>query len=210
MSNDRRHGVPLIEVAGGIGSGKTTLVAKLAGCSVKGIYEDHTINPFWKSFYNDPLSCTFETEISFLLQHYHFAKLAAAKTEDMILLDHSFELDMAYAEAGLEGSRKEIFASIYQEIRDEIGLPRALVFITCSAEKSLKRIRARGRSFEKNITVEFLASLQRELQRRIATVSGTVPVVTIDSETTDFRNYGPWREKLIKQLYLLSGVFVEN
>ena len=189
-----------VEVAGCIASGKTTLVDMLVGCSVKGVYEDHTINPFWEAFYTDPSTCTFETEISFLLQHYHFAKLAAAKTEGAILMDHSFELDMAYAEIGLEGSRKEIFASIYREIRNEIGLPHALVLITCSAEEAFKRIRARGRSFEENITVEFLAGLQRELERRVAIVAGTVPVVTIDSETTDFRKHGHWRENLVKQL----------
>ena len=201
LFNDRQHSVPRIEVAGSIGSGKTTLVGILSAPFIKGVYEDHTINPFWKAFYTDPSTCAFETEISFLLQHYHFAKLAAAKTEGVILLDHSFELDMAYAEVGLEGSRKDIFTSIYREIQSEIGLPRALVSITCSAEEMLRRIRARGRSFEDNITVEFLEDLQLELERRIATIASRVPVVTVDSEAADFRDNGSWRENLIKQLY---------
>ena len=176
----------------------------------KGVYEDHTINPFWRSFYTDPTSCVFETEISFLLQHYHFAKLAAASTEGIILLDHSFELDMAYAEVGLEGSRKDIFASIYREIQNEIGLPRVLVFITCGAEEALRRIQERGRSFEESITVEFLLKLQRELRRRIATIINSVPVVTIDSESTDFRDNGPWREDLIKQLHPLGEGVIDT
>ena len=167
---------------------------------LEGIFEDHKINPFWEAFYTDPSICTFETEVTFLLQHYHFAKLAAARTEGTILLDHSFELDMAYAELGLEGARKEIFTSIYREIRNEIGLPRALVFVTCSAEEALRRIRLRGRPFEESVTVEFMAGLQRELERRIATLADSVPVVTIDSETTDFRKDGLWREDLLKQL----------
>ena len=177
----------------------------LVGCSVKRLYENHKINPFWKAFYTDPSTCAFETEITFLLQHYHFAKLAAARTEGAILLDHSFELDMAYAELGLEGSRKEIFASIYREIRNEIGLPRALVFVACSAKEALRRIRLRGRPFEENVTVEFLSGLQRELERRIATLADSVPVVTIDSETTDLRKDGIWRENLSRQLGIHSG-----
>ena len=177
----------------------------LAGCSVEGVYEDHTDNPFWESFYTDPSTCAFETEITFLLQHYHFAKLATARTDGILLLDHSFELDMAYAELGLEGARKEIFTSIYREIRNEIGLPRAMVLVTCSAEEALGRIRVRGRSFEQNVTVEFLAGLQRELERRIATIADSVPVVTIDSETTDFRKDGLWREDLIRQLGVDRG-----
>lgn len=194
-----------IEIAGCIASGKTTLAGMIGNAYFVGIYENHKINPFWKAFYTNPSTCTFETEVTFLLQHYHFAKLAAARTGGVILLDHSFELDMAYAELGLEGSRKEIFTSIYQEIRNEIGLPRALVFVTCSAEEALRRIRLRGRPFEENVTVEFLTGLQRELERRIATLADSVPVVTIDSETTDFRKDGLWREDLLKQLGIDSA-----
>ena len=194
-----------IEIAGCIASGKTTLAEMLENPLLEGIFENHKINPFWKAFYTDPSTCAFETEVAFLLQHYHFAKLAAARTGGAILLDHSFELDMAYAELGLEGSRKEIFTSIYQEIRNEIGLPRALVFVTCSAEEALRRIRLRGRPFEENVTVEFLTGLQRELERRIATLADSVPVVTIDSETTDFRKDGLWREDLLKQIGIDSA-----
>ena len=201
LSNNSLYKTPLVEVAGCIGGGKTTLAGALSNRLLTGVYEDHTLNPFWEAFYTDPSSCAFETEISFLLQHYHFAKRATASTEGVILLDHSFELDMAYAEIGLEGSKKAVFASIYREIRSEIGLPRALVFITCSAEKALERIRDRGRSVEDNITLEFLTDLQRELERRVAAIASTVPVVTIDSETTDFREPGPWRGDLVGQLH---------
>ena len=194
-----------LEIAGCIASGKTTLARMLESPFLEGIFENHKINPFWETFYTDPSACAFETEVTFLLQHYHFAKLVAARTDGMLLLDHSFELDMAYAELGLEGARKEIFASIYREIRNEIGLPRALVFVTCSAEEAHRRIRVRGRSFEQNVTVEFLAGLQRELERRIATIADSVPVVTIDSETTDFRKDGLWREDLIRQLGVDRG-----
>ena len=189
-----------VEIAGCIASGKTTLARTFQNPSFREVFEDHTVNPFWEAFYTDPSTCVFETEITFLLQHYHFAKLAAARTEGVILLDHSFELDMAYAELGLEGARKQIFASIYREIRNEIGLPRTLVFVACSAEEALRRIRLRGRPFEENVTIEFLAGLQRELERRIATLADSVPVVTIDSETTDLRKDGLWREDLGRQL----------
>ena len=99
----------IIEVAGCIASGKTTLVQALSGTFANAIYEDHTINPFWSAFYTNPSLCAFETEITFLLQHYHFLKITATQSEVASLLDHSFELDMAYAEIGLHGDRKRIF-----------------------------------------------------------------------------------------------------
>ena len=39
------------------------------------------MNPFWEAFYTDPSAYTFETEITFLLQHYHFAKVAGGGLE---------------------------------------------------------------------------------------------------------------------------------
>ena len=195
-----------IEIAGCIASGKTTLANMLSGRSIVGVQEDHTINPFWQAFYTNPSTCTFEAEITFLLQHYHFAKLTALKSKNVMLLDHSFELDMAYAEIGLETPRKEIFSLIYREIISEIGLPRVLILISCRADQALRRIQGRGRSFENNITLEFLADLQRAVERRIAKIASCVPVIEIDSESTDFRKDGPWRSDLINRLCTLSGI----
>ena len=60
---------------------------------------------------------------------------------------------------------------------------------------------------EDNITLEFLTGLQRELERRVAAIAGTVPVVTIDSEATDFREPGPWRRDLVRQLHRVERDF---
>ena len=195
-----------IEIAGCIASGKTTLVNALAG-EFGTVYEDHTINPFWEAFYTDPAAYTFETEITFLLQHYHFAKVGGAGQKGVIVLDHSFELDMAYAEVGLVGSRRDIFKSIYQEIQNELGPPRVLIFITCGAAEAASRIRGRARSLETELPLEFLSTLQRQLEIRIAKLSGLVPIIHVDSEKTDFRKKGSWLATLISDLdnYLGPG-----
>ena len=184
-----------VEIAGCIASGKTSLVNALAG-HFRAVYEDHAINPFWEAFYTNPSAYTFETEITFLLQHYHFAKVGAADPQGVVLLDHSFELDMAYAEVGLAGSRREIFKSIYKEIQNELGPPRALVSIECGVEEAARRISERGRSLETELPLEFLSKLQRELEIRIAKLSGLVPIIRVNSEHTDFRKKGSWLAKL--------------
>ena len=159
-------------------------------------YEDHRLNPFWEAFYSDPSANAFETEVTFLLQHYHFAKVAGAGSEGIIVLDHSFELDMAYAEVGLVGSRREIFRSIYQEVQKELGPPRALVLIDCGVEEAARRIRERARSLETELPLEFLSKLQKELENRIGKLSESVPIIRVNSEKTDFREKGSWLEKL--------------
>lgn len=193
-------------MAGCIASGKTSLLDALAG-HYGAVYEDHKINPFWGAFYTDPSSCTFETEITFLLQHYHFAKVAAAGSKSVIALDHSFELDLAYAEVGLVGSRRGLFTSIYEEVQNELGPPQVLVFISCGAEEAARRIRERGRSLETDLPVEFLSKLQRALETRIDKMSRLVPIIRVNSEKTDFRKKDRWLAKLRQDIdsHLGSG-----
>lgn len=193
-----------IEIAGCIASGKTTLVDALAGSRFQPIYEDHAINPFWTAFYAEPSAHTFETEITFLLQHYHFVKVAKPGPQGVTILDHSFELDMAYAEVGLRGNRKDIFKSIYQEVRQEIGSPIALVFITCSVEEAARRIRERGRAVEVDVSLEFLAKLQGALKTRVAQLAHEIPVISMDSEAVDFREKGKWLTELSDKLHSIA------
>ena len=65
-----------IEICGGIASGKTTLANLLARSNIDPILEDFQTNLFWRAFYADPAGTAFETEITFLLQHYHQIKTA--------------------------------------------------------------------------------------------------------------------------------------
>lgn len=193
--------VPLrIEIAGCIACGKTTLLRMIEGHISKAVYEDHAANPFWSSFFVDPDAYTFETEISFLLQHYHFAKRAKVDTCGVVMMDHSFELDIAYAAVGLNGPRRAIFDAIYREIMAEIGGPKALVFVRCQAKDALARIRARARSGEETISLGFLERLSCELEQRITVVADETPVVCVDSSGTDFRMEGPWKEDLLRRL----------
>ena len=188
-----------VEIAGCIASGKTTL-AKALGRRFKTIYEDHKINPFCKAFYTDTLTYAFETEITFLLQHYHFAKVAAMGSRTPLVLDHSFELDLAYARVGLDGPRLGIFESIYREIESELGPPRAVILISCASEVLVKRIQERGRSLEAGIQFDFLSNLQCELEKRVDELQGEVEVIRVDSERTDFRKEGGWLTKLVSMV----------
>ena len=193
-----------IEVAGGIASGKTTFVEALASGFMP-VYEDHGVNPFWKAFYTNPSAHAFETEVTFLLQHYHFAKLAARSTKNPLLLDHSFELDVAYAELGLVGDRKAIFESIYGEVHSELGWPDVLVFVTCGVEEAARRIRTRARPLEAGLSLEFLSDLSGRLHRRVEEISARVPVLRVNSEEIDFRNRGGWVAKVGADIEMMLG-----
>lgn len=114
-----------IEICGGIAAGKTTLAQLLSQLGIVGVLEDFQSNPFWKPFYADPAGTAFETEISFLLQHYHEIK-AAAKRGATFVCDFSLLLDLAYAHVTLSGGKQSAFINCMQ--RDPQGALAARAF----------------------------------------------------------------------------------
>lgn len=174
-----------IEICGGIAAGKTTFASLFAKIGFDVIYESFATNPFWDAFYSDPVSYTFEAEVTFTLQHYHQIK-KQVKVGNPIACDFSFLLDLAYAEMGLQGSQLAAFKTVYEEIKKELPPPALIVHLQCDPEIELARIRARGRAVEKNISVEFLCALNVAVADQLNKARGHVPMLTIDSSRNNF------------------------
>lgn len=188
-----------IEICGGIASGKTTLASLIGQSGYETLFESFEDNPFWKAFYSNPGKYIFETEISFLLQHYHQIK-AEAPSDAVFACDYSFVLDQAYADIGLEGARHDIFSNINQEIHEEIGLPGLLICIKCDADEELRRIRNRGRSVEDSIEVGFLQSLNEAVYERFRQLEDSVPTLLIDSSDRDFAHDEAVQDQVVEQV----------
>jgi len=174
-----------MEICGNIASGKTTLCQGVIRKGYIPIFEDFQKNPFFKDFYDDPVAYSFETEITFLLQHYHAIK--KQKNNVLLACDYSLFLDVAYADINLAGDRYKIFIEIVEELQKEIGLPSKLIYLVCPEEILLQRIIARSREAETSITIDYLKSLCKAISLRIKEISNQVPVTTIDSNAIDFR-----------------------
>ncbi len=182
---DKFQNIRHIEICGGIASGKTTFASILSKIGIDPIYESFQSNPFWEAFYADPQKYTFETEISFMLQHYHQIKKQSADNEIMVC-DYSFLLDMAYAEIGLQGSRLDAFKVVYEEIKKELPPPALIIHLQCDPETELTRISNRGRTVEKSITMDFLRSLNAAIESQIIKARPHTKIITIDSAKMDF------------------------
>lgn len=173
-----------VEICGNIASGKTTLCQGLAKKEFQPLYEEFQKNPFFEDFYIDPAAYSFETEVTFLLQHYHSIK--KQKASPQLATDYSFLLDMAYADVNLSGSRLNIFFEILQELQLELGLPSRIIHLICPDEVLLKRIIKRSRDAETTITIDYLNSLSRAISLRVKQFSTQIPTLTIDSNAIDF------------------------
>lgn len=174
-----------IEICGGIATGKTTLCHVLSSQGFSSYCEQFQENPFWRDFYDDPVKFAFETELTFLLQHYNDIKknLFISKA----VFDFSLVQDLAYADVNLRGRRKSIFMTLADELLEEIGLSNLLIYITCPPHIALQRIHKRKRDVESSITIDYLEALNLALEQRIVSVPNAVTVLRINSSDIDFR-----------------------
>ena len=186
-----------IEICGGIASGKTTFSILLERLKINAILENFEANPFWEVFYSNPAQYAFETEITFLLQHYHQIKRSLHLKSNCVC-DFSLLLDLAYADVTLEGSKKESFLSIHSEIIKELPTPDLIIYLVCKPETELERIHKRGRSTESKITIEFLESLSIALGKRVSEIHEKTNILTIDSNKFDFANNENVQKEIIK------------
>lgn len=184
------------EVCGGIAAGKTTFASLMNRISLYQVYEDFKKSPFWEAFYSNPGKYVFETELSFILLHYHQIK-KALEGDNNLICDFSFLVDLAYAKIGLTGTKLKAFEYVLDQIRSELPKTDLIVHLQCDAESELERIRRRARKEEELITLEFLDSLNKAVHREINTIQTSIPVLTIDSSKKDFANVESVKEEMI-------------
>jgi deoxyadenosine/deoxycytidine kinase len=190
-----------IEICGGIASGKTTLAELLARLEMVPIFENFQINPFFYAFYADPVGTAFETEISFLLQHFHQIK-AATKVGRAFVCDFSLYLDVSYAYVTLTQDKRKVFLTVYREVRRELTPPALTIHLRCEPHIELARIRARGREVEKMISLPYLEQINAKLEQVLAERKfiGETTVIVIDSGLLDFAHNEDVRRQILSRI----------
>jgi deoxyguanosine kinase len=176
-----------IEICGGIGAGKTTLCQVINDNFLKGVFENFKINPFWQPFYANPDKYNFETEITFLLQHYHDIKVAN-ETQNSFVCDFSFYQDLAYAVMGLKENRLKIFENVMNECIKEVNQPTLLIYLECDEFTLLNRIKNRARNEETTITTDFLHFLNSHISTVVNAERKELHILTINSNKVNFAN----------------------
>ncbi|GKS70417.1 deoxyguanosine kinase [Nitrosomonas sp. PY1] len=188
-----------IEICGGIASGKTTLANLLGRSNINPILESFQTNPFWRAFYADPVGTAFETEITFLLQHYHQIK-SAQNSKNLIASDFSLYLDLAYAYVTLPQNKREVFLSVYREVEKELGTPDLLIHLKCDPKIELQRIRERGRDVENAITIEYLQQINIQLEKILNEKAHLHKLLVIDSGLLDFAHDEEVQQSILDQI----------
>jgi len=147
-----------------MGSGKST-TAKLLAQRYSGnlLHEESRLHPFISDFYANPKKYAFETEINFLLIHYH--QLIKAEEANLfssdVYADFLFDKDWIFANVTLKDSSYEykLFLELYSYFKARVRTPDIIVYLRAPTDLIFDRIRKRGRDFERNIEFTYVDTI---------------------------------------------------
>jgi deoxyadenosine/deoxycytidine kinase len=179
-----------LEIAGGIGAGKTTLARVLAQTWSSVLVHEDVLNvPFFSKFYAEPQTYGFEKNISFLLSHADLIRDAAIKNERLVVCDFALFQDLSYTDIGCSPADAFAVEGVYHRLIDRVGQPSLVVHLQCTPDTQLQRIASRGRSQETGIERAYLVDLCGAIDRRLEQLRSEAPdlaIIKVDTEEVDY------------------------
>ncbi len=177
-----------IAIEGPIGVGKTSLAENIAeefgGRFLGEVFEE---NPFLKDFYKNPRSYAFAAQIFFLLARYkQLSKLHSFDLfHDIVVSDYIFEKDKIFAYINLSEEELRLYEDVERHLETEIPRPDLVIYLQAPTEVLFRRIRRRGRAYEKRITEEYLDRLVMAYNHFFFNYSES-PLLVVNTEKLDF------------------------
>ncbi len=174
-----------IGIAGMIGAGKSTLAQSLGdhlGMDV--YYEPVGDNEYLADFYRDTARYSFATQIYLLnkrfQQHQEIIWRGRAAVQDRTIYEDSIFARMLAASGLMDERDYRTYVTLFRNMSNFMCKPNLIIFLDVTPERSMERIRARGRSVEAGITLEYLQALHRGYQEFVQEISRMIPVIRVD------------------------------
>jgi deoxyadenosine/deoxycytidine kinase len=156
---------PFVIVAGNIGVGKSTLVARLAArWGWHAAHEPNDENPYLTDFYTDMRAWSFHSQVFFLTRRLEQHNRICADNKPT-LQDRSVYEDAEvfarnlHAQGNLSGRDWDTYYALYSTMAQIIRPPDLVVYLRASVDTLTTRIAQRGRDYERSIPVSYLAQL---------------------------------------------------
>ena len=149
-------------IEGPIGVGKTTLATRLAedfnGELMLELAEE---NPFLEKFYSNPKQAALPTQLHFLMQRIR--QMESIRQGNIFspvrVADFLLEKDYLFAENTLDPMEISLYEQLYRQLIKDAPLPDLVVYLQAPTDVLVKRIKKRGRGFEKTISTTYLQQL---------------------------------------------------
>lgn len=180
-----------IAVAGNIGVGKSTLVNLL--CQQLGwqpFYEPHTENPYLTDFYRDMSTWSYHSQTFFLAHrlriHQDLLRYPGSVIQDRsIYEDAEIFAHNLFLQGFMSQRDYDTYRSLYQSVADLLPPPDLVIYLRASVDTLLSRIALRARSYEQEISGDYLHGLNRLYENWFANFT-LCPVLAIPADQLDF------------------------
>ena len=178
---------PFVGIAGNIGVGKTTfteIVGQHFGW--REFYESVADNPYLDDFYRDMHRWSFNLQIYFL--HHRFAgQIDIMSSKGGVIQDRTIYEDVEIFARNLHEMKYmsdrdwNTYQNLFKNMTRFLQKPDLIIYLKASTDTLLSRIRNRDRDFERDISPEYLHSLNTSYDQWISRCKDQ-EVLTINSD----------------------------
>jgi deoxyadenosine/deoxycytidine kinase len=196
------HHARYIVTEGPIGVGKTSLSTLLAEeLEARLILERAEDNPFLTDFYKEPSRYRFQTQMFFLLSRFsQQQEMAQPDLFTRILIsDYLFDKDRIFAYLNLDEHELALYEQFYHILEPKIVKPDLVIFLQADTDMLLKRIKQRGRPFEREINQDYIAAVNDAYNHFFFRYSET-PLLVINTSDIDYVHRREDLDDLLKQI----------
>lgn len=178
----------MLIIEGVVGVGKSSLMNIMAEEGYVPFREPVLDNPILDKFYTDRKRYAFPLQVYFLTKR--FEHLLTAAMVDNAVMDRSIYGDGIFAamhhESGtMDTDEYHIYAQLYTTMLSAVQRPTLVVYLRCSVDTAIERIRKRGRSFEQAVERDYWERLHTKYETLFEHYTGS-KLLVINVDHLDF------------------------
>jgi len=191
-------------IEGNIGAGKTTLAQMISEkYQAKLVLEQFADNPFLPKFYENQQQYSFPLEMAFLAERYNQLNRELSHFDlfsTFTVSDYYFMKSLIFAQNTLQPDEYNLYRQFFNIIYDRMPKPDLYVYLHKDPDLLLQNIARRGRSYETNITKDYLEKITQgyfnffRQQREIR-------ILVIDTNGIDFVKKTEDFEKIAEAIF---------
>ncbi|MBM4359824.1 MAG: deoxynucleoside kinase [Deltaproteobacteria bacterium] len=218
MARRRERTPRVIAVAGNMGAGKSSLVEWLRQqFDMVPFFEPHDENPYLVDFYGDMPRWAYNSQLWFLIRRFQIHRSIDARVELMgggavpIVQDRTIYEDAEVFAAHLHSAGFiderdwSSYRDLYQTLKQELRPPDLMIYLRCPLPALVKRIKKRGRDFERAVPRKYLASLEALYEDWFACYDSS-PSLVVETDRLDYVERLFDRLELIRAIEEHSGI----
>ena len=178
-----------IGIAGNIGVGKTTLTEKLSkDLQLEPIYESVIDNPYLLDFYDNMSRWSFNLQMYFLYTRFSsqikYFEMGKSFIQDRTIYEDKEIFATNLYELGHMSDRDyKTYCNLFSAMVEFVKQPDLIIYLKANTDTLMSRINNRQRSYEADISSEYIHSLNIYYNKWINKLSSTEVLVV---KTDDF------------------------